>query len=150
MGLGLFRRFVVRVYDEAGNVIQTHEHAASSKTRFFACTPSHFPPKTICYGAVREANADSPRCERSGAGFVLVPVSCSDKARCGTASPRHKGPSLQRRHYPHAGDGFHRSNDWQWRAGENVPEYLRVQGSAADLQSRRGYKSCWTLGYKAE
>ena len=67
MGLGLFRRFVVRVYDEAGNVIQTHEHAASSKTRFFACTPSHFPPKTICYGAVREANADSPRCERSGA-----------------------------------------------------------------------------------
>jgi len=35
--------------------------------KFFACTPSRFPLKTICYGAVREADADSPRCERSGA-----------------------------------------------------------------------------------
>ena len=35
--------------------------------KFSACTPSHFPLKTICYGAVREADADSPRCERSGA-----------------------------------------------------------------------------------
>jgi hypothetical protein len=30
---------VIRVYDEAGNVIETHEHAASSKTNngFLAC-----------------------------------------------------------------------------------------------------------------
>jgi hypothetical protein len=31
MGLRLFRQFVIRVYDEAGNVIETHEHEGEFK-----------------------------------------------------------------------------------------------------------------------
>ena len=31
MRLRLFRQFVIPVYDGAGNVIETHEHAVSSK-----------------------------------------------------------------------------------------------------------------------
>jgi hypothetical protein len=60
---------VIRVYDQSGHVIEAHERAGELNewSSFLLASHSHFPLKTICYGAVREADADSPRCERSGA-----------------------------------------------------------------------------------
>ncbi len=96
-------------------------------------------------------HADARRAiAREAQDLSLRRRSYPDKGRSASASLRRKAPSLRQTRRPRAGAESRRSNDSRSRAAESAREFLRVRGSAADLQSPREYKSSSIAGCRSE